>query len=103
MSPNQYQIQAAISDFLSARQRAALEEILARVRGRSNTLLSYEEVAQKLKLRAKSDAGVQLIPVEAIVGSAGRYTDFTRTFLPRSMDDQQRWARVQAAFLDPEI
>jgi hypothetical protein len=33
----------------------------------------------------------------------GRYTEFTRTFLPRSRDDQERWARVKAAFMDLEI
>src|SRR5262249_18714476 len=29
-----------------------------------------------------------------------RYTDFTRTFLPRSNEDRERWARVKAAFLE---
>ena len=102
MSPSSYQFHAAIQDFQSAHLRGGLEEVLARVRGRSNDLLSYDEVAQKLKLRARSDAGIQFIPVAAIVGSTGRYTDFTRTFLPRNLDDQERWARVKAAFLDAE-
>jgi nucleotide-binding universal stress UspA family protein len=101
MSPNPYQFNAALSDFQSAQHRAALEEVLARVRGRSNDLLSYDEVAQKLKLRSRTDAGIQTIPLEAIVGSAGRYTEFTRTFLPRKTEDRQRWARVKAAFMDP--
>src|ERR1051326_6793902 len=100
MSSN-YEFHAAIQDFQSARQRAGMEEVLARVSGKSNELLSYEEVAKKLKLRARSDAGVKSIPVDAIVGSVGRYTDFTRTFLPRSNKDQERWARVKAAFMDP--
>jgi len=34
------------------------------------------------------------------VGSVGRYTEFTRTFLPRRMGDQERWARVKAAMED---
>jgi nucleotide-binding universal stress UspA family protein len=102
MYPNPYQLRAAIYDFQSAHQRAGLEEVLARVRGRSNDLLSYEEVAQKLKLRARSDAGIKMVPLDAIVGSVGRYSDFTRTFLPRNMDDRERWARVKAAFMDPE-
>ncbi len=84
MSSNPYRFRAAIYDFQSAHQRAGLEEVLAHVRGRSNDLLSYDEVAQKLKLRARSDAGIKMIPLDAIVGSAGRYTDFTRTFLPRN-------------------
>jgi nucleotide-binding universal stress UspA family protein len=100
MSPSQYQRQTAIQDFQSARQRASVQEILARFTGKSTQLLSYEEVAEKLKLHARSERGVQNIPIDAIVGSVGRYTDFTRTFLPRRADDQERWTGVRAAFLE---
>jgi nucleotide-binding universal stress UspA family protein len=97
MSPNKYQIHSAIQDFQSARQRAAVQEVLARFTGRSTQLLSYEDVAQKLKLRARTERGIQNIPLDAIVGSVGRYSDFTRTFLPRRNDDRDRWAGVKAA------
>ena len=91
----------AIQDFHSAHLRAKLEGVLARVMGRSNELLSYEEIASKLKLQGRSDKGIQMIRVDAIVGSVGRYTDFTRTFLPRKVEDRQRWASIKAISLDP--
>jgi nucleotide-binding universal stress UspA family protein len=91
---------AAIQDFQSAHLRAKLQGVLARVTGRSNELLSYEDVASKLKLQGRSDKGTQSIPVDAIIGSVGRYTDFTRTFLPRRAQDQQRWANVKAMQFD---
>jgi len=100
MAPNQYKFQMAIRDFQSARQRAAVQEILARVTGRSNQLLSYDDVAEKLKLRARTERGIQHIPLNAIVGSVGRNTDFTRTFLPRRAGDQERWANVKAVFME---
>ena len=100
MQPNQYKLQMAIHDFHSARKRAAIQEILARITGRSTQLFSYEDVAQKLKLRIRTERGVQHIPLDAIVGSVGRYTDFTRTFLPRRANDQERWTGVRAAFLE---
>ncbi|HEU0295891.1 MAG TPA: universal stress protein [Anaerolineales bacterium] len=100
MPSDQYKFQMAIHDFHSARQRAGLEEVLARLTGKSTQLLSYEEVAEKLRLRARTERGIQHIPVDAIVGSVGRYTDFTRTFLPRRGDSRERWARVKAAFLE---
>lgn len=90
----------AVQDFHQARQRAAFEEILARMTGKPNQLLSYEEVAQKLKLQGRAERGIQTIPVKAIVGSVGRYTDFTRTFLPRQAVDEDRWARVKASLDD---
>lgn len=92
---------SALHDFNEARLKASLQEALARLTGRSNELLSYEEVAQKLKLRTRADTGIHDIPIKAIVGSVGRYTDFTRTFLPREPVNQERWARVKAAMDDP--
>jgi hypothetical protein len=51
MAPDQYKFQMASADFQSARQKAAVQEILARITGRSTQLLSYENVAEKWKLR----------------------------------------------------
>lgn len=97
MSFNQPSFQMAIQDFHAARQRAAVQEVLARLRGKSNRLLSFDAVAEQLKLRVRTERGVQQIPLNAIVGSVGRYTDFTRSFLPRRAEDWERWARVKAA------
>lgn len=99
MFPDQYNFQLAINDFQSARLKAGIQEVLARITGKSTQLLSYEEVAEKLKLRSRTERGIQHIPLNAIVGSVGRYTDFTRTFLPRSDKDRERWSRVKAAFV----
>jgi nucleotide-binding universal stress UspA family protein len=97
MPINPLSYHSALQDFNDARLKAFIQEALARLTGKSNELLSYEEVAQKLKLRARADRGIHEIPVDAIVGSVGRYTDFTRTFLPRRPEDQVRWAQVKAA------
>jgi len=95
------QFVSAKEDFRRARQKAALQEIMARLTGKSTTLLSYEEVARKLKVAGQASRGLQEIPLEAIVGSVGRYGDFTRDFLPRQDSDEQRWATVKAAVTDP--
>ena len=102
MAPDahQFKYQMAIHDFQAARQKAGIQEVLARFTGKSTQLLSYDDVAEKLKLRARTERGVQHIPLVAIVGSVGRNTDFTRTFLPRHAGDQQRWANVKAVFMD---
>ncbi len=101
MTINKANYQAAISDFYDARLKAAMQEVLSRLTRKSNELISYDDVAEKLKLQARSDRGIHEIPIEAIVGSVGRYTDFTRTFLPRRADDQERWARVKTLMIDP--
>lgn len=97
MSENFRSFQSALEDFNQARQRASIQEVVARFTGRSNQLLSYDDVAQKLRLQNRTERGIQNIPLESIVGSVGRYTDFTRTFLPLQDSDRERWARVKAA------
>jgi nucleotide-binding universal stress UspA family protein len=77
-----------------------MEAIMARLTGKSIDLLSYEDVRQKLKGRGSIARGLQDIPLNAIVGSVGRYTDFTRSFLPRRDSNQQRWARVKEKVTD---
>ena len=88
---------SAVQDFRRARRRAAMEQIMARLTGRSAALLSYEEVRQKLKVTEGGKRELRDIPLNAIVGSVGRYADFTRSFLPRQDSDEGRWARVKVA------
>lgn len=85
------------AQFHRARRRAAIESLLSRLSGRPADLLSFDEVVGKLGVRGTSSLGVQQIPVKAIIGSVGRYQDFTRTFLPRLESDEDRWVRVGAA------
>lgn len=87
---------AAVQDFRRARRQAALQQIFSRLTGRPDTLLPYEEVRAQAGTRSQADRGLQEIPLDSIVGSVGRYADFTRSFLPRSDAMEQRWARVKA-------
>ena len=84
----------AIRDFRDARRKVALRAILSRLSGKSTELLSYEEVRQKLQAVDGNKREFREIPLDAIVGSVGRYNDFTRDFLPRRDSDEERWARV---------
>jgi hypothetical protein len=61
---------------------------------RTPSLLSFEEVQEKLRLNQNAYRGLQEVPLDQIVGSVGRYNDFTRTFLPLIEGDSWRWRRV---------
>lgn len=98
--PIDIQYASAIEDFHSARSKAAMQQVLARLTGRSTKLLSFDEVREKLKVEGSVDKGLQEIPIENIAGSVGRYSDFTRDFLPINAADAQRWARVLVAATD---
>jgi nucleotide-binding universal stress UspA family protein len=91
---------SAAEDFRRARNRAALQEIVARLTGKSTELLSYEDVRRKVRASGVISRSLQEIPLDAIVGSVGRYRDFSRSFLPLQDSDQERWARVKIATTD---
>jgi len=90
-------VPSAKADFRRARDRAILEDLAAGLTGQSTDLLCYEDVRQKLKAGGTKARVLKDIPLDAIVGSAGRCQDFTRSFLPRHVEDEQRWARVEMA------
>ncbi len=90
----------AVWDFYAARSRANLQTFLAQLSGRSADLLAYDQVAHLIPVQGRSDRGQQAIPVAAIVGSVGRYQDFTRTFLPRLAASRDRYVGVKTAAPD---
>ncbi len=85
-----------INKFQGARARAFWLELANLLRGKSAELLSFEDVRARLRLRAESYRGLQDIEIAKIVGSVGRYTDFTRNFLPKTNEMKDRWSRVYA-------
>ncbi|MFL7839235.1 MAG: universal stress protein [Candidatus Promineifilaceae bacterium] len=98
MSAKSYE--QALQDFRRARQEAALRQLLSRFLGRSDQLLAYRDLSDKLNITDTFEHGVQEIPLKAIVGSVGRADDFTRDFLPKRDSDAERWANVKAAVIE---
>lgn len=86
---------SALYDFQTARRKAILENLLATLRGKPADLLSYDEVRQKIRTVASAAQRLETIPLDKIVGSVNRYTDFSRSFLPLNPADSDRWARVR--------
>jgi nucleotide-binding universal stress UspA family protein len=93
-NPNPF---GAREDFRRARRRAALQEIVFQLKGKSSDLLSYQDVVDKLKGSEVSARELKDIPINSIVGSVGRYQDFNRQFLPRDSIHSERWAKVKMA------
>lgn len=84
--------------YQSARRRAIFDELFSLVRGRSPELLSFEQVQSALQAWQQVEGRrPEVIPLDKIVGSVGRYKDFTREFLPRESIDGSRWRAVDAA------
>lgn len=86
----------AARDFAHAHRRAFIQDALSLIRYEPADLLPFELVREKLHLGNKSYLGIQEIPLAQIVGSVGRYEDFTRTFMPRKTNIRQRWEEVDS-------
>lgn len=96
-SRSDYRRALVASQFHRAHRRAAMEILLSRLSGQPVDLLSFNDVIGKLGNVGQSHIGIRQIPLDAIVGSVGRYQDFTRTFLPRLQNDEDRWVSVGSA------
>ena len=99
-SSNQLVQDTAVRDFKRARKAASMQQLMAKLQGKSSDLLSYEEVCTQLKSTGVEEKGIQEIPLDAIVGSVGRYADFTRGFMPKKDNDEERWTGVKTAVMD---
>ena len=88
---------SALQDFGRARRRATLREVLGTLTRRGHPLMNFEDVRRKLKAVEEPSRILTEVPLDRIVGSVGRYNDFTREFLPRQDSDKGRWVAVQVA------
>lgn len=88
--------------FERARFYGFLANLKAHLFNESSELWNFDEVKAKLRLQNPLYRGLQDIPVERIVGSVGRYHDFTQEFLPKNDDMQDRWSHVYAQMLSME-
>lgn len=87
-----------IERYETARARALREDLLGRLTGKRSDLLPYEAVVQVLKnFEHRQLTELRSIPLDNIIGSVGRYRDFTRSFLPRRGLARGRWVRIDMA------
>jgi hypothetical protein len=88
----------ARADFQRARFRAFLNQVWGTLSGRRSTLLSYDEIKEKLHVGGPIYRGVKTIRVDQIAGSLNRYHEFDSVFLPASDTLADRWQSVNRAF-----
>jgi hypothetical protein len=90
----------AQDDFLRARRRQALSRMtrfLGGGRGDIDLILPFDEVVAALGRVGERDLGIQLVPLDLVVGTVDRTTGFDREFRPTSSRVRGRWERIAAA------
>lgn len=86
-------------DFSKARSKARMQELLSTLRWKNNELLSFYEVTKLIRPRRETYRGHMAIPINNIIGSEGRYHDFTLAFYPRKEMLRNRWQSIDEAHL----
>lgn len=90
----------AENDFLRARRKQVLAGLAARVQGKDSEdrgVLPFQDVVDALGMTSEVSIGVQVIPVDRIVGSVDKVRDFDPKFRPRSGGMRRRWERIAEA------
>jgi hypothetical protein len=90
----------AQSDFSRARRARLLADIGRRLRREPDDvalMLPFEEVVEALGRTGQHDLGLQVVPLDRIVGSVDRSVDFDRGLRPTSARLRSRWERIAAA------
>ncbi|RLC90704.1 MAG: hypothetical protein DRI37_00640 [Chloroflexi bacterium] len=91
---------AAKESFNRARHKAFWHALFSALTGRSNDMLAWDEVRDKLQLGGQVYRGIQEVPVEKVIGSVNRYRDFDRVFLPTQTFTEDRWRSISRAFYE---
>ncbi len=91
---------AARESFNRARHKAFWHALFSALTGRSNELLAWDGVRDKLQLGGQVYRGIQEVPVEKVIGSVNRYRDFDRVFLPTQTFTASRWRSISRAFYE---
>jgi len=94
---SEYHHAIARQHYARSLRKAQLKDLLGLITGADTNLVNFDEVARRLKARQEIGQRIESVPLEKIVGSVGRYRDFTREFLPRSNVSSSRWANLDAA------
>ena len=94
---------AAIDDFYKAKAKAKFQGIFSALHWKNNDLLSLYEVTSIIKPKSETYLGMRTIPVARIIGSEGRYHDFSSAFLPKREQLKTRWVSVDSAIINDVI
>lgn len=86
------------ADFQRARFKAFINRVWGTLSGQPTSLLSYDDIKEKLHIGGPIYRGVQTVRVEQIAGSLNRYHEFDRVFQPVSDKLAARWQSVNRAF-----
>ena len=71
--------------------------------GKNDTLIEFSSIEKNLENVNQVNLGIKTIPIDKIVGSLGRYQDFTENFLPQKTRVSGKYESVKDLLLQGKI
>jgi len=84
-------------DFEKAKTRGRIQSVLSTLAWKNSDLLSFYAVTDLIKPRNETYRGMRTIPISQIIGSEGRYQDFSQAFYPKKELLRSRWRSIDGA------
>ena len=100
MSATGFPAADAEHDFLRVRRRQVLSRLARRLRGEPDDvseILPFDQVVAALGRTGEHRLGLEVVPLDSIVGSVDRHREFDRWFRPRTGRTRERWERLARA------
>jgi hypothetical protein len=94
-----HQYNQALSHFKSALMRGKIVRLKNKVMHLPQWLYDLNALKPGLCLRNSFYAGIQVVPIDSIVGSEGKVNDFDRGFYPVQEGSRERWVSLAMAYI----
>lgn len=88
-------VMSAQSEFRQLATRALVETFINVITGRATGLRSFEEARRRLGPSVVGTKKLREIDLDHVIGSVGRWQDYSPSFRPRRLSDEDRWVRVK--------
>lgn len=92
-----HETEIANEHFNKARASELWRRVFSVLKPEDHELLSLHDVRKVLRTTGESYRGYKSVPIDKIIGSEGRYRDFSRTYLPRREHSRTRWTSIDRA------
>ena len=87
----------AQEEFVRALKKARIQTVLSKLQLERSELLPFYDIKKLVKPKRQTYKGTYPIKVAEIMGSEGRYRDFTKAFLPKKSMLKNRWMNINKA------
>jgi hypothetical protein len=93
------QYNTALNRFKSILAKARFARLKRRVLRRTQSLYDLNTLKPDLCLHGSCYAGIQVVPIQSIIGSEGRVADFDMDFQPMNEESRERWVNMAIVYL----